>query len=317
MTIGYVGTYTTGTSEGIYSFHLDETTGKFLDVTLFAAVQDPKYITYENHTIFSIFSNSTGSGVIAFDKTGNRIDAIIFEDSTSCFLLYHDSYIYTANYHEGTVSKIAFNNNRFTFIKKLLIQEKGGCHQVIVHQDHLLVPSLLLDKVYVLSKDLDILDYLELPKGFGPRHGVISPDGCTFYLLGELSNQLCTFDFVSNRYQERTLLSILPNKKINQTGSAAIRMSQDHSTLIISTRLSNTISIVNIATSVPCVTKFFSSSGIHPRDILNIANDRYLLVANRESNSLISMKIEGDFSLEVIDSIEIPEGVSICMKGDL
>ncbi len=317
MAIGYVGTYTTGKSNGIYYFNFDPPTGHFTECRLFCNIKDPKYITYDYNTLFSIFSNKEGSGVVAINEQGDIIDCITFEKSTSCFLMFHKHCIYTANYHEGTISKLSYQNKKFTFQKKTLIKDKAGCHQVIVHGNHLLLPALLIDKVYVLTMDLEILDVLELPKGFGPRHGIVSSDNKKFYLLGELSNQLCVYLFHKGKYVVQSITSILPEQKIHQTGSAAIRMSKDETTLIISTRISNTITIVDISTDMPNTIHFFDSNGHHPRDLLNILNDRYLLVANRESNSIISYSINKDFSLTKICTLEIPEGVSICMKGDI
>lgn len=317
MLIGYVGTYTSDLSEGIYRFELDKATGFLSHVTLFKEVKNPKYIACNDQKVFSVFEGDEGAGVLVMNHAGKCIDSIIYENVPSCHICFKDDYIYTANYHAGTVSKIHFDGEKLHHCKTLKIKDMAGCHQVIFVQDMLLVPCLFLDEVKVLNEELEVVDVIELPKGSGPRHGVISTDNKRLYLNTELSNELFTYDIHGRHFELVHQMSILPNNETNKGGTAALRISRNGRKLYISTRVCNVLTVVDIGTHFPKILQFEEAGGNHPRDILDVADDKYLLVANRFSNELLAYRlVEGRIGV-VVSKLTIPEGVSIIMKGDL
>ena len=94
---GYVGTYTSKDSKGIYSFNFD---GKsFSDVKLFKEVSNPKYLVMAQDYICAACDFEKGSGIGVFDSNGKVIDTIVYENSTSAHIIYKDEYFYTCNYH--------------------------------------------------------------------------------------------------------------------------------------------------------------------------------------------------------------------------
>ena len=98
---GYVGTYTSKTSEGIYSFDFD---GKIIsNVKLFSKIDNPKYLAFKGDYIVAVADYDKGSGVSLFDKEGNELDRLVYEDVTSCYIEAKGDYLYTTNYHEGTL----------------------------------------------------------------------------------------------------------------------------------------------------------------------------------------------------------------------
>lgn len=97
---GYAGTYTSAGAQGIYSFVLED--GILRDAELFAKIENPKYVTRWADGIASVGDFPNGSGVALFDEAGNLLDAISYEDRTSCFITCDGDRLYTANYHAGT-----------------------------------------------------------------------------------------------------------------------------------------------------------------------------------------------------------------------
>ena len=73
--------------------------------------------------------------------------------------------------------------------KYQLIREKAGCHQVLLWQDLILVPCLLLDRIMIYGQDLEKKGEIVFERGTGPRHGVFTEDGRWLYLASELSNE--------------------------------------------------------------------------------------------------------------------------------
>lgn len=312
MTKCYLGTYVSDGGEGIYEFIFDENTGEFSGRKLLCEAKNSKYIISENDSIFTVFDGEKCSGVAVYSNNGQLIDSIEYEKSTSCYIIKHGNYIYTANYHEGTVTKLEFIDGKLKMIAHKLIIEESGSHQVIIFGDKLLVPCLLLDRLYILDGELNIIEFLQLPSKSGPRHGIISKDGKYLYLVGELDDRLYTFSIENEKLKLIDDISILPEKCPPAKSSAAIRMSKDGNTLIISVRNVNIIVVLDISNKVPKVVQHISSMGEHPRDILNTLDDRYLIVANRTSGNIVSFKLEDDKITKKCSEVSVAGAVSIC-----
>lgn len=307
--IGYVGTYDENQSEGIYRFVLDN--GILSDGSLFASIKNAKYLKYYQNKLIALGSFSNGSGLALLDRDGNILDHIVYEQKTSCYVDCQDDYIYTANYHEGSVSKIELRDNKLIFVQKLIIEEGAGCHQVLFYNNLLLVPCLLLNEVRVFDQDLNMEGMIWFPKGFGCRHGVFSLDGHWLYMVGELSDQVAVIDLVQMKVVK--LFSLLIDNEVPYRQSAAIRISRDGKTLFVSTRGRNTVTIIEADGSNLQIKQTLSVQGDHPRDIF--INDDYLLVVNRVSNELISFKInDGYVEEKFVSKIKLIAGVSIAME---
>ena len=64
---GYIGTYTKGNSEGIYTFSFDTENGKIEEIKLAAKLTNPTYvaISKDNRYLYSVASNDNLGGVAA------------------------------------------------------------------------------------------------------------------------------------------------------------------------------------------------------------------------------------------------------------
>ena len=307
--IGYVGTYDENQSAGIYRFEIDN--GVLSDESLFASIKNAKYLKYYQNKLIALGDFSGGSGVALLDHSGNVLDHLVYEQKTACFVDCQADYIYTANYHEGSVSKIAISDNKLRFVQKLIIEEGAGCHQVLFYHDLILVPCLLLDEVRVFDQNLNLEGIINFPQGFGCRHGVFSLDEHWLYIVGELSDQVAVVDLTQMKIVK--FLSLLKDDETSYRQSAAIRISKDGKTLFVSTRGRNTITVIGLFDCDLWIKQTFSVEGDHPRDIL--IDDDYLLVANRYSNELISFKIhDGYVEKEFVSKIKLPAGIAIAME---
>ena len=299
----YTGTYTQKTSKGIYRFFFDD--GKLSKNSLFCEIKNPKYLCAYKDMIVAVNDFEEGAGVSLIDKKGKIIDALRFEEKTSCYVCSKDDYIYTANYHEGTISKLKIEDNKIKLIKKVLIREKAGCHQILLYKDLIMVPCLFLDRVMIYDNDLNYLKEIEFKDGTGVRHGVFSKDKRYLYLLSELSNELFKIDMESLKIIDS--IAILDNDERHVKGSAAIRIYKDRY-LYVSTRFKNLISLVDLESFK--LVKTFDCKGDHPRDFDLIGD--YLLCGNMNSDEVICFKIAEDGMLEVIsDKISTPEPICL------
>ncbi len=315
----YFGTYKSDGGEGIYEATLDSN-GVFSDKKLFAKALDSKYMIAEENYIFTVFGGEQESGVAVYSSSGELISKLEFEKSTSCYITKNGNYIYTANYHEGSISKLEFSSGQLKLLQHKVIMEKAGSHQVITFGDILFLPCLLMDRIYILDRDLNILSFIQLESGAAPRHGLISKDKKYLYLVGEYSDRLYKFDISSiDKSIDAANIKLINSISILATGSekakatAAVRMSKDGGILFISIRNIDSIAIVDISKDLPTVVQHYSSIGKHPRDILNIEDDKYLLVANKDTGNVVSFKMSENKIIKNCDEISAKGAVSICV----
>ncbi len=309
MLKGFLGTYTTGKSEGIYSFSLDELSGKMSNTTLFAKIKNPKYLTYYNNKLFTVYGDTKASGVAVYNGDGSLIDSISFEMSTSCYITVNNDDIFTANYHEGTITHLKLIENKLVFIKNLLIEEGCGCHQVIITGENFIIPCLITDEIIYLDKNFNKISKIKLPNGSGPRHGVISSDSKYLYIACELSGFLYKISLLDGNFDIQHKISLFNSSK--RDGAAAIRLSSDMGKLYVSVRNEDIIVLVDIKNDLPVIIANYSVNGSHPRDILNILEDKYILSANRTTNEIVCLSRQCDGNYEFLDKKAVPEVVCI------
>lgn len=305
--IGYVGTYTTNRSEGIYRFYMKDQ--ELLDVSLFKEIKNPKYICYVKDYIACVNEFEHGAGLSVFRQDGTLVDSLLFEKTASCYVMYDHGIFYAANFHEGRVTIIRFFNDRLEFVKVIEIGEGAGCHEVILYKNLILIPCLKLNRIEVYDQTYKYVRSIEFPDGVGCRHGVVSDDLKYLYVVGELNNHLYVIDLDSFEIVNDVLLL---DGKENVEGSAAIRLVGSY--LYVSTRFEDVISVLEVKGKDVVLKQVNTCFGHHPRDFV-VFNDT-LIVANRDSDSLVSISLRDGLLQEKINEVLVPEGISIIVKED-
>lgn len=301
----YCGTYTAHGSEGLYACTYED--GKVKDARLFSAMKNPKYVTTIHGDIAALGDFPNGSGVALINQNGEFLDAISYEDRTSCYIGAHGSHLYTANYHAGTVSLLDVINNRMKLMETIHIQDGAGAHQVLFWKDQILVPCLFLDRVMIYDDMLNSVGSIRLDVGTGPRHGVFTKDEEYLYLVSELSNEL--FVIHAGDWNIEGRLSVLPNGETHVRDTAAVRLSDDEKTVYVSTRTKDVLSVISVADHKP-VLKQTVMTGRHPRDF--ILYDNHLLCACRYSHAVICYELNADGTIGAETSrVDVPEVVSL------
>ncbi len=302
----YAGTYTSKTSQGIYTF--DFQNGKLSNPQLFYSIKNPKYLCVNQNNVVSTVDFDEGSGVILMDHQRNVLDKFVFEHCTSCYITQKGNRLYTANYHEGTFSVLEIKDNHLTYLQTVHIKEHAGCHQVLFWKDLILIPCLFLDQVLFFDRDLHPAGSIDLKKGTGPRHGIFTKDQNYLYLVSELSNEL--FVISTTDWEIVSSISILPDGQTHKKDTAAIRMNKEETRLYISTRTMDILSVVNIEDEQPQLIQTIDCGGKHPRDFILIED--YLLCANRLSDSVCSFEIKKDGTVgNLVSEITVPECVCL------
>lgn len=308
-TMLYAGTYTAKSSQGIYSFSFED--GRLSSSQLFCEIKNPKYLTKKDNCLITVADFDYESGVALINAEGDIKNKIAFEKRTSCFITSEDDDIYTANYHTGVVTHLKLVKDELKFINSIQIQDGAGCHQILVFHDRILVPCLFLDRVFIFDRSLKKIGSIHFNANTGPRHGVFSKDGKYLYLVSELSNEL--FVIETKEWNIIHQIPVLMSKEIHVRDTAAIRLSDDEKFIYVSTRTKDVISVIELEDHKPTVIQTVSCGGKHPRDFVLLG--QYLLCANKNTNEVVSFKINDDGTLgKIVDRIEVPEVVALIQQ---
>lgn len=312
---GYIGTYASKNSQGIYQFSFDIERRVFDETTLFYPIRDAKYISLDNHTMVAPCMEDN-AGICLIDETYKVPASKLFmEDTTACYVIQSENFIYTANYHEGTVMVYKLVNQHLQFHHKITIAPKAGCHQVILYGKYILVPCLLLDKIAVFDTSANYAHVKDIgfDRGTGPRHGIFNKQHSAFYVVSELSNEVFIYD-VDKLNFTLTKKITLPIPAGDKAASAAIRLSEDEKFIYVSVRDANLLCVINtqnveLIQSVDC-------GGDHPRDMAISPGGLYVFVVNRFSNNLVVFKRDKETGKiqEKIAETQVFEGVSIVFQ---
>lgn len=307
--IGYIGSYASKDSLDVIRFTFDEHTEAFTEIENILPWKDSKYLSVLGNDFVSIIKKDK-AGIGLWHMERNEIEEVLNEDITSCYVTQDQDHIYTANYHEGTLSIYA-KKDHLHLEKRILVKEYAGCHQIILYKHYLVVPCLLLDQVMVFDRDQDdaLVKKISFPKGSGPRHGVFDSQN-RLYLVSELSNQLFIFqvDEEANAHVQ-TVIDLVPEEE--KAAAAAIRMSKDERFLYISIREINQVLVYDIKQKA--IIQRIAARGDHPRDIALSPDDAYLFIANRLTNTIVVWKRDQETGLmtSCLNEMKAVEAVSI------
>ncbi len=317
---GYIGTYTTGRSQGIYRFTFDPDTGTLSEPILFAAVRNSKCVARKGSILASAIELEGRAGVALWDARHPCTPPFSMccpEKQTPCHLRFSGSSLLAANYHEGLFTVYRTDSHNLSCATQIACGEKAGCHQSLGRRGFILVPCLEQDQVRIFDRKFSPRGVILFPTGSGPRHGIFHPKDRTLWMVTERSHELYHFNYADTRYQLLQQVSILPKDHPEYAASttAAIRLSPDGRFLYTSTRGADIMSVfaldadgAHLIQQVPC-------GGKHPRDFILSDDGRYVLVLCRDSDDLFSFPRDAETGKlgEIVSHIHVPEGSSICL----
>lgn len=317
---GYIGTYTTGRSQGIYRFTFDPDTGALSEPILFVAVRNPKCVARKGSILASAIELEGRAGVALWDARHPCTPPFSMccpEKQTPCHLRFSGSSLLAANYHEGLFTVYRTDSHNLSCATQIACGEKAGCHQSLGRRGFILVPCLEQDQVRIFDRKFSPRGVILFPAGSGPRHGIFHPKDRTLWMVTERSHELYHFNYADTRYQLLQQVSILPKDHPEYAASttAAIRLSPDGRFLYTSTRGADIMSVfaldadgAHLIQKVPC-------GGKHPRDFILSDDGRYVLVLCRDSDDLFSFPRDAETGKlgEIVSHIHVPEGSSICL----
>lgn len=322
---GYLGTYASPDSPGIFRFTLNLENGVLSVPELYYRAPDCKYLSLDSGLLAAPFTKDGQAGICLLytcPEGATPAGEAFHETSAACYITQDQNRIYTANYHEGTVLVYQKTAAGPRLIRRIDISPGAGCHQVLFHDHYMLVPCLLLDfiRIFDCDRDFQPVGEFRFDPGSGPRHGIFNRNHSYFYLVSELSNQVFVYPMEDFPHiKPAAVYPLLPDEASYQEPptSAAIRLSPDERHLYVSTRYADIITVFRIDGGRLEQIQQTGSGGIHPRDIILTPDGRYLLAANRTQGGLVCFPIDPESGLLLPDCSRVPapEAVSIALSA--
>ena len=346
-----IGTYTKGTSKGVYVYRFYEETGRLSYLNEFTTVDDtaftnPSYLCVANNNkfVYAVNENTVG-GVTAltFDANTGRMKFINSQKSMGADPCYvsvdkDQKNIFIANYSSGSLAVLPVNKDGSLNPASQVIQD-SGTGPVTDRQEgpHVHTGVLTPDEKYLLYTDLgtDKLNveryraskaqpltpadpaFVTVAPGNGPRHIAFSPDGKHAYLLQEIGGFVNAYDYNGGKLTQTQSLDMkLPAFKGN-IGSAAIKISPDGRFLYASNRgNANEIVVFSINPDNGQLTLVSrtSSLGKGPRDFSIDPQGKFLIVANQNSDSIYVYRIDQKSGRLIGVVSQLNLGNPVCLK---
>ena len=304
-----LGTYTKSISEGIYEMTLKD--GSLSDLKLYIKANNPTYLAWgKNDELVAVAMTDENAGINIYkDKVLKK--SFLSKQTAPCFVSYQDETYYSAFYHEGKIEKY----KDYGLVAEMNFPKGAKSHYVLPFENDLWIINLGEDKIYFSTENKQII--FKTKKGQGPRHLVIGENNM-IYVLTELSNEVLVLKKEADEFILKQTIKLIGNEK-NQ--SAAIKMSSNKTFIYTSTRGDDFITVLEIKENgLLNIVQTISSYGKHPRDFSLTFDDKYLVVANRDSNSLTLFEVNKDTGwLSLIEKdVYAPEAVSVLFfKEDL
>jgi len=341
---GYIGTYTKGESEGLYSFSLDTDKGEIRDVRLAAVLDNPTYLTIsdDNQNLYSVIKKGETGGAVAFsiDQNTGALKALNDRSSNGaapCHISVDQKkqYVLTANYHKAEVVLYPLNpeDGRLKDPSSIVKLEGSGPNPKRQESAHTHFAGWTPDEKYVVIVDLGmdaIVTYqvkagkleeasrLLVKPGCGPRHIAFHPNEKYAYVMTELSGEIIVLDYdaETGKLLPKQYAQTLPTHFSGYNDGSAIHLTTDGRFVYCANRGHNSIAAFRVDEGSGQLTliEHTPTEGDWPRDFVLDPSERFLVAANQNSGNLVlfSRDVEsGRLTLRQED-VRVPDPV--CVK---
>lgn len=326
----YVGTYTDGTSKGVYAYRFDNKTGKATPLGLMAASESPSFLAVHpsGKYLYAVneLDNYQGgrAGAItawSIDKATGKLTLLNQVSSIGpwpCHLIVDagGKMLMVANYAGGSFASFPIGADGKLGESASFFQETGsGPDKSRQTAPHAHSVNLTKNNKFMLGADLgtDKIDIFKLDPatgkmtennpasamvkpGSGPRHLVIAPDQKHVYVLSEMASSVTTFEFDANTAAMKDIgvVSALPADFKGQSTAAEIQISADGKHLYTSNRGHDSIAVFSIdpKTALPTLVQNMSTGGVMPRGFVLDPSGRFLIAGNQKTNTIAIFRVD-------------------------
>ncbi len=322
----YVGTYTEGgRSEGIYLVRMDRRSGELQRVGSMDAGPNPSFLAihpngrvlYAVNELEQYNGRATGAvSAFAIERVTGALTRLNEQPSgggAPCFLSVDRSgrVVLVANYAGGSVALLPILANGALARAANVVQHTGKgptperqeaphAHCILPDPSNrfALAADLGADRVFVYRLDLGgkSLRHVEggdavMRPGAGPRHIAFHPTLPLVFVANELDSTVATLRFDAERGALTPLdtRSTVPAGWTGTNYPADIHVAASGRTVYVSNRGHNSIAVFSVAASTGALVldQVVATDGEWPRNFSLDPTERWLLVANQRSDSVV------------------------------
>lgn len=322
----YIGTYTSGKSEGIYRYFFDDSKGS---IGLFNSAKsvNPSFLTIDRSRQYLYAVNEVGEyegkpgGYVSAFKIGSSELILLNQQPTHgadpCYLTVDRKRkcLLVANYTGGNITVLPINANGSLAPASDVQQHEGSgikeqqkgphAHCIILDRGerHAIATDLGIDKVmvYRFHRSEGKLTpakqpFVELQAGAGPRHLAFHPSGKFLYVINELDSSMAAFKYDEEKGMLTHIdtVSTLPSDFSGTSFCADVHVSASGRFLYGSNRGHNSIVVFEIdqRTGKLKLVEHVSTEGDWPRNFTIDPEGKFLLVANQRSDNVVTFTID-------------------------
>jgi 6-phosphogluconolactonase len=319
----YIGTYTSGTSRGIYvgSLNLDSGALHLSDQSTYT--ENPSYLAVHPNARFLYSVNETTeykgrvSGSVssfAINPTDGGLTLINQQPTLGaqpCYISLDrfNKYLLVANYAGGSTSVLPISpdgglgepSGHIQYHETLETVTHPHCI-IVDSRNYVFTPDLGANKIMIhkLSRvdgtlTPNKISHADTAPGAGPRHMAFHPNEKYAYVINELGSSITVFhwDHVAGILSEvETITTLPPGHKADNTG-ADIHVHPSGKFVYASNRGHDSIAIYAVSENGRKLTlrAHEPTQGKSPRGFVIDPTGTILLVANQESNTVIAFRI--------------------------
>jgi 6-phosphogluconolactonase len=326
----YIGTYTQGSSKGIYGYRFDAATGEAKPIGLVAETENPSFIAIHPNQRFLYAANETSTykgesagsiSAFAIDEASGRLkllNSVSSKGSGPCHIAIDKTgkWLFVANYDGGSGAAFQIRDDFSLSEATTFVQHQGSsvnrerqsaphAHAATPSPDNrfVLVADLGLDRIF--SYRLDPVarrlapgnpPFATVAPGSGPRHLAFRRDGAFVYAINEMVSTVMAFryDSTGGSLHELQTISTLPVGYSADNSAAEIAVDAAGRFLYASNRGHDSIAIFKIDGAKGTLTAagHASTLGRTPRHFAIDPTGRYLVAANQDSGSGVVFRID-------------------------
>jgi 6-phosphogluconolactonase len=340
----YIGTYTRKTSEGIYVYQLNSTTGDLTPVSISKDLTNPSFLSISSDLRFLYSLGGTkGDSVNAFRIEKSHQLTLLNSQSLggssgACYLEVDKTgrWLIVGNYGSGSITVLPIQPNGMLAPVSQTIQHEGKSvdperqqkpyvHSINIAPNNIdvFVPDLGTDKImtYKLDHATGLLTLAPVPfatvaPGSGPRHFTFHPNGKFVYVINEMGATITGFNYKAGVLESFQTVKNLPDDYTGRKWAADIHISPDGKFLYGSNRAHESLVIFSIdqITGMLTLVGYQPVHGRTPRNFVIDPTGNFLLVANQDSDNITVFKRNLQTGTLTFTGKEITISQPVCLK---
>ncbi len=341
----YIGTYTRKTSEGIYVYQFNSTTGDFKPVSIAKGNTNPSFlsISSDQRFLYSLAGNKGDSvKAYAIEKPSRHLKLLNGQSLGGSFGASHlevdqtGRWLIVGNYGSGSVTVLSIQpDGKIGNVIQTIVhegksidperQQKPFVHSINIAPNNadVFVPDLGTDKImnYILNSHTGNLTAAKVPftlitPGSGPRHFTFHPNGKFAYVILEMGAMITGFNYNEGELKAFQTVKNLPDDYTGLKWAADIHISPDGKFLYGSNRAHESLVIFSIDQNTGRLTLVGHQpvNGKTPRNFAIDPTGNFVLVANQDSDNITIFKRDKLSGKLTATGKEITISQPVCMK---